>query len=289
MSNKNYIVSSKFSELEFKLHSVTNSNFGRDWHSSMHFHYYAELFYITSGSGSFRISEEIINVKENDLIIINPNNLHTEYSFDKDPMKYICLGIEDLYFENVAGEDNKKHKYLLINLAEHRETILDYLTNLLYEVDNKPKYYEISCHSIFSSFLIYLIRNINSDFKVRENTQEASIECVNVKEYIDYHYNEDITLDTLASLTYINKYHLAHSFKKYVGISPINYLIKQRIEKSKFLLNNTNYTVDKIAEIIGFNSSSYFSQAFKKQVGASPKEYKITNKKNNKSLNEAIN
>lgn len=96
-----------------------------------------------------------------------------------------------------------------------------------------------------------------------------------IKNYIDSHYSEDITLDFLAGLTYINKFHLVHSFTKQVGLSPINYVINRRIEESKNLLKTTNYSVRDITTIVGFSNSSYFSQTFKKMTGESPRSYRL--------------
>ena len=50
-----------------------------------------------------------------------------------------------------------------------------------------------------------------------------------IKNYIDSHYSENITLDFLSNLTYVNKFHLVHLFTKEMGISPINYLMNQKI------------------------------------------------------------
>ena len=93
-----------------------------------------------------------------------------------------------------------------------------------------------------------------------------------MKQYIDLHYQENITLDELSRLTYVNKYYLVHAFKKYIGLSPINYLISKRVEEAKVLLETTNYSVSQISDIVGFSSQSYFSQVFKKTMGTTPFE-----------------
>ena len=101
-----------------------------------------------------------------------------------------------------------------------------------------------------------------------------------IKNYIDSHYSENITLDFLSNLTYVNKFHLVHLFTKEMGISPINYLINKRIDESKNLLSTTNYSIRDISSIVGFSNSSYFSQMFKKITGISPKDFRSNNSKN---------
>ena len=68
---------------------------------------------------------------------------------------------------------------------------------------------------------------------------------------------------------------MVHSFTKQIGVSPINYVINKRISEAKNLLKTTNYSIRDISSIVGFSTSSYFSQMFKKVTGLSPKEYKL--------------
>ncbi|MEG0564536.1 helix-turn-helix domain-containing protein, partial [Anaerorhabdus sp.] len=81
-------------------------------------------------------------------------------------------------------------------------------------------------------------------------------------------------LDELAKISYINKYYLVHSFKKYAGMTPINYLNYKRLKEACMLLRTTNHSIAQIASIIGMSSQSYFCQSFKKQYQMSPNEYR---------------
>ena len=90
----------------------------------------------------------------------------------------------------------------------------------------------------------------------------------------DEHFSEPITLDTLAQMVHINKYHLVRTFQKEYGITPINYLIERRLEESRFMLKNTNYSASQIVSLLGFSSSSYFSQCFRRKEHMSPSQYR---------------
>ena len=104
-----------------------------------------------------------------------------------------------------------------------------------------------------------------------------SKECAAAKRFLDANYAQNITLDTLVDVTHMNKYYLVHSFTKYTGLSPINYLIQKRVQASMDLLCNTNHSIAQIASSTGFASQSYFSQIFKKAVGLSPNQYRKRN------------
>ena len=77
-----------------KLLNITSSRYGGDWHSMPHTHNHTELFFIVSGKGQFLIRDQIFPVSANNLVIINPNVMHTEDSLNAQPLEYIVLGID---------------------------------------------------------------------------------------------------------------------------------------------------------------------------------------------------
>ena len=99
-------------------------------------------------------------------------------------------------------------------------------------------------------------------------------ECAQIKEYLDSNYSEHITLDTLTSLTHMNKYYMVHSFTKYTGLSPIQYLNQTRLKRAQHLLRTTNYSISDIASSTGFSSQSYFTQIFRKNFNMTPVKYR---------------
>ena len=72
----------------------------------------------------------------------------------------------------------------------------------------------------------------------------------------------------------MNKYYMAHSFAKYTGFSPIQYLNRRRLEAACQLLRDTDLSVSDIAGSTGFSSQSYFTQAFRKFYGITPVKYR---------------
>lgn len=94
------------------------------------------------------------------------------------------------------------------------------------------------------------------------------------KELIDTHFNEPLSLDTLASRIYLSGDHIRSLFKKEYGIGPIHYLLQKRIEHARGLLKNSDKKVYEIAGICGFNDPYYFSRIFKRISGLSPEQYR---------------
>ena len=284
MSNTRYMFNEKnIYNIDFELLYISKSKYGNDWHSTSHSHPFTEIFFITHGHGLMDIDGVTVSIKEGDLIIINPNCSHTEKSTNNsfDQLEYIVFGINNFALANdsipcLGLEVIPTIYYKIMNFNNDKAEILSYLNNLVREVENKDSNYELACKSILTLFIIYISRNAKSNLFITTNPEKLNIECVKIKNYIDSHYSENITLDILSSLSYVNKFHLVHSFTKQMGISPINYLINKRIEEAKNLLATTNHSIRDISSIVGFSNSSYFSQMFKKSTGTSPRGYKIS-------------
>lgn len=99
-----------------------------------------------------------------------------------------------------------------------------------------------------------------------------------ITEYVDVHYNETLTLDTLAQLSHGTPYHLHRTFKKIKGVTPADYVQQIRIGKAKALLTASHQTVAKIGEAVGLSNTPYFITLFKKKTGYTPEGYRQQHK-----------
>ncbi|MYL46778.1 AraC family transcriptional regulator [Virgibacillus halodenitrificans] len=257
-------------KLPFKLLYVTQSEYDKGWHSTHHTHHFTELFYIVKGKGSFILPKHEVPVKENDLIIINPNVEHTEKSNEQDSLQYIALGIEGLAFSITGEKDSTMGLY---TYNGDREDILFYLNKLLEEVKRNEKDFELICQNIIEILIVKLKREKKFTIEKAESRNMNKAVALTMH-YINQNYRDALTLDTLADIGHINKYYLAHIFKSDVGISPIEYLNKIRIREAKILLETTDYSIAHISGIIGYSSQSFFTQAFKKATGETPSKYR---------------
>ncbi len=92
--------------------------------------------------------------------------------------------------------------------------------------------------------------------------------------YISQNYNTNLTLEEVAGLVHLNPAYFSSLFKQSTGSSFKEYLNIVRIEESKRLLANTDYSIIDIAIAVGFDNQSYFSKVFKKHTGLTPKQYR---------------
>ncbi len=95
-----------------------------------------------------------------------------------------------------------------------------------------------------------------------------------VKEYIDSHYSEQISLELLSEKFFLSKNFLRIKFKEYMGISSHKYLGNVRLSYAKKLLRTTEKNISQIAFECGYESQVYFNYCFREQVGVSPLKYR---------------
>lgn len=109
-----------------------------------------------------------------------------------------------------------------------------------------------------------------------ENAAASALEnkLKDVLHYLDEHYTEDISLDSLADRFYISKYYLSREFKKAFGTTIIQYILAKKITNAKELLRYSNASIEDIAGLCGIGDASYFNKVFKKIEGCTASEYR---------------
>lgn len=95
-----------------------------------------------------------------------------------------------------------------------------------------------------------------------------------VRQYIQEHFCEEISLESIAAVCGMSKYYLCHVFKENMGVSVFNYLIWLRMEEARRLLATTTLKVSQVGSRVGYADPNYFITAFKKQEGVTPTEYR---------------
>jgi YesN/AraC family two-component response regulator len=92
--------------------------------------------------------------------------------------------------------------------------------------------------------------------------------------WIEEHYREEISLETLAEETHLSKFYVSRIFREETGSSITDYLTARRIKQACRLLQTTDLSVEQIGIRVGYPNASYFIQLFKKVVGVTPLKYR---------------
>lgn len=94
-----------------------------------------------------------------------------------------------------------------------------------------------------------------------------------VADYIRAHIETEITLDAMASVACMSRFHFVRAFKSHMGTTPCQYVSQLRIEHAKGLLHVGERRIAVIAETLQFSSQSTFTRAFRKATGFTPLQY----------------
>ncbi|WP_058306618.1 response regulator transcription factor [Gracilibacillus massiliensis] len=95
-----------------------------------------------------------------------------------------------------------------------------------------------------------------------------------IKKYIHSHFDQPITLKSIATTFYMNPVYMGQLFKKTYGIYFKDYILKVRMDEAKKLLRKTDLKVYEVAEKVGFTNPDYFVTQFEKNVGTTPSQYR---------------
>lgn len=95
-----------------------------------------------------------------------------------------------------------------------------------------------------------------------------------VMHYVHIHLHETITLETAAAAAGFSACHLSRVFRQETGMSLVDYIQKERVEASRYMLIYSDYTLAVISEYLNFSTQSYFIKIFKKHTGMTPAQYR---------------
>ena len=95
-----------------------------------------------------------------------------------------------------------------------------------------------------------------------------------VREHIDAHLDRRISMEALANLAELSVCYFVRAFKQSTGVTPHDYLIRQRVERTMELLSGTDLPLSEIALVAGFADQSHCARRFRQHVGMSPREYR---------------
>lgn len=259
---------------------VSKGKMSRD--SRYHDHDFTEITYILSGKGQYFVEGNTYDVQAGDLILCNAGVHHRNIVTNpKEPTVEFFVGFTDYHFRDMPKNQIvlKENCYLMHTDTELRQNLSKHCYAMLAEneANQVGKYFMLKAHLI--QFLLLLLRQEAEPQPMQDgynfDTHYKSYAVNQIVDYLDSHYNEKISLDRIAQNMYLSPVYVSKIFKEETGESPINYLIKIRLEKAKDMLCTPHpESIKKIANDVGYEDAYHFSKLFKKYYGVSPLHYK---------------
>lgn len=253
-----------------------------------HYHNEYEIYYLIEGESYYFIEGKTYHIKRGNLVFISPGQIHKTSSVSTRECfnERIVLNFSDqdieAFFSSTMGESLKPffERYNgVIYLDKKRQTLVEGLFEEIHsELESKNSCYYMSVLLKICSILLiverYHIIDKNIENKSKAVTSGKHTKVEDAANYIHSNYTENISLDALSKALYVNKSYLSRIFREITGYTVNEYITIQRIKKAKELLKDSDYNITHIAELLGYDSITYFERMFKAYEKMSPTEYR---------------
>ena len=164
-----------------------------------------------------------------------------------------CTLYPQLNLPSMTAEDFERH-------PSYRDYARAYMRMKDYE--------QFQLHGMVEILLSYFIKHAEPRLIIKDDR------ILKLIGYISEHVSENTTVATLADISCLTESHLVKAFRKELGVTPLQYIIKKRIQHAQTLLLGTEMTVSEVSQSAGFTDSSYFVRLFKRHIGYTPQQYR---------------
>ena len=247
-----------------------------------HWHLDLEFILILDGSMEYFINGQTVIINKGYGIFVNSKRLHYGFSSNKVDCSFIVIAIHPILISNGAPAAKMyiEEKFcmqtedfiLLSPEIPWQQKIIILISETYDEIhDNSPNILRLisQASDMCASIGDHLHTNSNNSIN-----DKSSIAILKMTEFIHENYSNKISINDIASAGAVCRTRCCNLFSTYIGQTPNNYLNKYRIEKSCEMLKETNRLISEIAIACGFQTSSYFSYIFRKEVGMMPQDYR---------------
>ncbi len=273
----------------------------------LHWHPNLEFFVVHRGRVHVQAGNSNIILEQGEGIFLNTNCLHSYESCGGEPCYCPNVVLQPEFIAPVNSIINTRYvmpltlnsqlPYVVLNRrTEWKHEILDCLDrvfSMLQQYGELGSYGEVPQLDFASPagdrecFEIRVQREINRAWELLyshrgeielapavKNEHVLQIRMQKMIGFIQKHYAEDVSLQDIANSASISRSEASRCFQSYLHTSPVNYLLKYRVERSMQLLRDNNMTVEAVALECGFSSSAYFCKIFRSHTGMTPKQYR---------------
>lgn len=249
-----------------------------------HWHNELEIVYVKQGTVCLHNRTGSTKAFPGDILFINSNEPHG-YSIIKAPIVLYCTTISPTLLQGrylTSYDSQFIPSSCLLTIFDnyiHKDTaIVNHFLNVWEEGKNHKRGYEYAIKAnLYGIFAILVRKYTRSTISNRQFVfKNRNIHNINkIMQYIESHYQEDITIDQLASLLNINKYYFCRLFKEITGFTPVKYINNFRVHQAIALIKqHPELSITEIATQVGFNDSNYFARVFKDVTNKSPSTFR---------------
>lgn len=250
-----------------------------------HWHTNLEIIMPTENIYTVEYYNQIITLREGDIVLICPGCIHTLYAPEKGRRIIFQADINPLRFMKEIETLVTIISPLIVITPEDFPSIYDKVKSLLLEIKNEylsssTSFSEVSIYSKTLEIITLIGRSraaagIETPSPDAPRKQEEYIEkFIEICNYISAHCSDELNLEAVASMSGFSKFYFSRLFKQFTNVSFYKYVNQKRIEKAAEMLTEPNISITNVALSCGFESLSSFIRMFKIVKGCTPTEFR---------------
>jgi AraC-like DNA-binding protein len=233
---------------------------------------YHLMHYIESGCGTFHSMGREYTLSKGDCFFIFPGELVSYVSDSELPWSYRWIGFRGNKAREMLSEAKVSPETPVITITHKR------VPGLFGRIERVLGQAKTNCDLSADGYMRLLIAELAEDHWTRSESSDESLSAIQRQveqaiRWLTLQYSQQISIEQMAQTLGYHRTHLSKMFKQHTGMSPMSFLLKIRMERSRLLLTE-NLTIEQIASSVGFPDPLYFSKQFKKWYGSSPTEYR---------------
>ncbi len=263
-----------------------NSTF-RVWYGDVpdyfetHWHSAVEILMPTEGCCKVNYTNAQYQVKAGEVLITPSGEMH-DLKTDPHTKRYIFLFEMESLLSIRDFADIKSMMMFPIHITEESPVcsqVRDLLMSVIREYESGQPLRELSCYASILMLYALIGRGELASAYAQVNTQAGSQPAYlsvfhHILYYIDHHYMEDISLESVAGEAGFSKYHFSRLFKQHTNVTFWHFLCLKRVQKAEQLLASTNRSIAEIALQAGFDSIPSFNRIYRKIRNRTPSQYR---------------
>ena len=223
---------------------------------------------VLSGRGVVNTPDGTFYPAAGDSYFLRADEVHDFYSDPTDPMEKLWVTVIGTLPPAMLDSYGLNKSMLLPGIDTSH--YIEQMIRIVKDSEEDIEAMNAQCCVVFHRLCQFIHTNLRSD------QEKAAIPAniVRLKNYIDFHLDEPLTIEKCASITYLSPSQTTRKFRKYYAMAPYEYLNSRRMQWAQELLRTSSHTVHDIAKQLGFQDQSYFSKYFKLKCGKSPTEFR---------------
>ncbi|HBM79483.1 MAG TPA: AraC family transcriptional regulator [Clostridiaceae bacterium] len=270
MKNEMVILKNYFDNMQVNLLTTAYTKCWNDWREIDYIPQFNKFYYICDGEGWLKIGNDEYYPKPGELYLMPAGVLQSYSYISKNTfLKYWC------HFTATVGDINifdiiKTPLHIKI---ENRDEIENAFKELILSYKSTGITSSLRIKSELLGIIALFFENFSAD-DIHISSSSSVGALSTVMNYIEKNIGKNINVEELARLAGFHPNYFIKFFRKHLGISPMQYINRKRMEMAKGLIKATDMTISEIARRTGYKDPFYFSKLFKKYTGFSPSEYR---------------